>query len=145
MRILGIDPGSRLTGFGVINVMRNGRLQYVASGAQWVEERWHPRAHAWIGEALERLSLAPPTRGEPHLIRPWHHQRPVRREGNPIQPGFVVEQVALQRALDQRVGGEARARRVRFERAELRDDAPDLLFAPGDGVCSFALLLAQTA
>lgn len=32
MRILGIDPGSRLTGFGVINVLRNGRLQYVASG-----------------------------------------------------------------------------------------------------------------
>jgi crossover junction endodeoxyribonuclease RuvC len=32
MRILGIDPGSRLTGFGIINVLRNGRLQYVASG-----------------------------------------------------------------------------------------------------------------
>jgi crossover junction endodeoxyribonuclease RuvC len=32
MRILGIDPGSRLTGFGVVNVLRNGRLQYVASG-----------------------------------------------------------------------------------------------------------------
>ncbi len=32
MRILGIDPGSRLTGFGIVNVLRNGRLQYVASG-----------------------------------------------------------------------------------------------------------------
>ncbi|OGI49038.1 MAG: crossover junction endodeoxyribonuclease RuvC [Candidatus Muproteobacteria bacterium RBG_16_65_34] len=32
MRILGIDPGSRITGFGVVNVLRNGRLQYVASG-----------------------------------------------------------------------------------------------------------------
>jgi len=32
MRILGIDPGSRLTGFGIINVLRNGHLQYVASG-----------------------------------------------------------------------------------------------------------------
>jgi crossover junction endodeoxyribonuclease RuvC len=32
MRILGIDPGSRVTGFGVINVLRDGRLQYVASG-----------------------------------------------------------------------------------------------------------------
>lgn len=32
MRILGIDPGSRFTGFGVINVLRNGRLGYVASG-----------------------------------------------------------------------------------------------------------------
>lgn len=32
MRILGIDPGSRITGFGVVNVLRNGKLQYVASG-----------------------------------------------------------------------------------------------------------------
>lgn len=32
MRILGIDPGSRLTGFGVVNVLRNGRLVYIASG-----------------------------------------------------------------------------------------------------------------
>ena len=26
MRILGIDPGSRLTGFGVVNVLSNGKL-----------------------------------------------------------------------------------------------------------------------
>jgi crossover junction endodeoxyribonuclease RuvC len=32
MRILGIDPGSRITGFGVVNVLRNGKVQYVASG-----------------------------------------------------------------------------------------------------------------
>ncbi len=32
MRILGIDPGSRITGFGVINVLRNGKLMYIASG-----------------------------------------------------------------------------------------------------------------
>jgi crossover junction endodeoxyribonuclease RuvC len=32
MRVLGIDPGSRITGFGVVNVLRNGKLQYVASG-----------------------------------------------------------------------------------------------------------------
>jgi crossover junction endodeoxyribonuclease RuvC len=32
MRILGIDPGSRVTGFGVVEVLRNGKLQYVASG-----------------------------------------------------------------------------------------------------------------
>jgi crossover junction endodeoxyribonuclease RuvC len=32
MRILGIDPGSRITGFGVVQVLRNGRLQYIASG-----------------------------------------------------------------------------------------------------------------
>jgi crossover junction endodeoxyribonuclease RuvC len=32
MRILGIDPGSRLTGFGVVHVLSNGKLSYVASG-----------------------------------------------------------------------------------------------------------------
>jgi crossover junction endodeoxyribonuclease RuvC len=32
MRILGIDPGSRLTGFGVVNVLSSGRITYVASG-----------------------------------------------------------------------------------------------------------------
>lgn len=32
MRILGIDPGSRLTGFGVIQVLRSGKVSYVASG-----------------------------------------------------------------------------------------------------------------
>lgn len=32
MRILGIDPGSRFTGFGVITVLRNGKLGYIASG-----------------------------------------------------------------------------------------------------------------
>lgn len=32
MRVLGIDPGSRVTGFGVVQVLRNGKLQYVTSG-----------------------------------------------------------------------------------------------------------------
>jgi crossover junction endodeoxyribonuclease RuvC len=32
MRVLGIDPGSRITGFGIVQVLRNGRLQYVTSG-----------------------------------------------------------------------------------------------------------------
>jgi crossover junction endodeoxyribonuclease RuvC len=32
MRILGIDPGSRLTGFGVVHVLSSGKLDYVASG-----------------------------------------------------------------------------------------------------------------
>ena len=32
MRILGIDPGSRITGFGVIDVLGAQRSQYVASG-----------------------------------------------------------------------------------------------------------------
>ena len=32
MRILGIDPGSRLTGFGVVQVLSTGKITYVASG-----------------------------------------------------------------------------------------------------------------
>lgn len=32
MRILGIDPGSRLTGFGVVHVLSTGKISYVASG-----------------------------------------------------------------------------------------------------------------
>ncbi|MDH5649504.1 MAG: crossover junction endodeoxyribonuclease RuvC [Gammaproteobacteria bacterium] len=32
MRILGIDPGSRITGYGVVNVLRNGKVTYVDSG-----------------------------------------------------------------------------------------------------------------
>jgi crossover junction endodeoxyribonuclease RuvC len=32
MRVLGIDPGSRVTGFGVVQVLRSGRLQYITSG-----------------------------------------------------------------------------------------------------------------
>jgi len=32
MRVLGVDPGSRVTGFGVVDVASNGRLHYVASG-----------------------------------------------------------------------------------------------------------------
>lgn len=32
MRILGIDPGSRLTGFGVVHVLSTGKIQYVTSG-----------------------------------------------------------------------------------------------------------------
>ena len=32
MRILGIDPGSRLTGFGVVQVLSSGKVSYVASG-----------------------------------------------------------------------------------------------------------------
>ena len=32
MRVLGIDPGSRLTGFGVVNVMRSGKMHYISSG-----------------------------------------------------------------------------------------------------------------
>lgn len=46
MRILGIDPGSRLTGFGVIDIA-GGEASYVASGA----------IHSAKGEFSERLKL----------------------------------------------------------------------------------------
>jgi crossover junction endodeoxyribonuclease RuvC len=45
MRILGIDPGSRVTGFGVVQVLRNGRIEYIASGCVRVPQ----------GELAERL------------------------------------------------------------------------------------------
>lgn len=32
MRILGIDPGSRFTGFGVVNILSSGKITYIASG-----------------------------------------------------------------------------------------------------------------
>ncbi len=32
MRILGIDPGSRITGFGLVSVLSSGEIAYVASG-----------------------------------------------------------------------------------------------------------------
>lgn len=32
MRILGIDPGSRITGFGVVHMLSNGKVRYIASG-----------------------------------------------------------------------------------------------------------------
>ncbi len=32
MRILGIDPGSRLTGFGVVQILSSGKISYIASG-----------------------------------------------------------------------------------------------------------------
>ena len=45
MRVLGIDPGSRVTGFGVVQVLRNGRLEYIASGCVRVPQ----------GELADRL------------------------------------------------------------------------------------------
>ena len=32
MRVLGIDPGSRITGFGIVQVSATGKIQYIASG-----------------------------------------------------------------------------------------------------------------
>ncbi len=47
MRVLGIDPGSRVTGFGVVNLLSSGRLEYVASGCVRVP----------AGELAERLRV----------------------------------------------------------------------------------------
>ena len=41
MRVLGIDPGSRITGFGVIDI-NNGKLQYVTSGCIKMKEKELP-------------------------------------------------------------------------------------------------------
>ena len=48
MRVLGIDPGSRVTGFGVVQVLRNGRIEYVASGCVRV-------ATGGLGERLKTV------------------------------------------------------------------------------------------
>ncbi|MEM7542199.1 MAG: crossover junction endodeoxyribonuclease RuvC [Pseudomonadota bacterium] len=56
--ILGIDPGSRITGFGVVR-MDGHRAEYVEAGCIKVTDRSLPRRLAEIfselGEAIERL------------------------------------------------------------------------------------------
>lgn len=52
-RILGIDPGSRITGYGVIEVDR-GRLLYIACGTI-VTDRKHPFAHR-LNEIFDGLN-----------------------------------------------------------------------------------------
>ncbi len=52
-RILGIDPGSRITGYGVIEVDR-GRLQYIACGTI-VTDRKHPFAYR-LNEIFDGLN-----------------------------------------------------------------------------------------
>jgi crossover junction endodeoxyribonuclease RuvC len=52
-RILGIDPGSRITGYGVIEVDR-GRLCFVACGTV-VTDRRHPFAHR-LNEIFDGLN-----------------------------------------------------------------------------------------
>ena len=47
MRILGIDPGSRLTGFGVVNILGSGKITYVASGCVRI-----PGAQASLADRL---------------------------------------------------------------------------------------------
>ncbi|KAB2888227.1 MAG: crossover junction endodeoxyribonuclease RuvC [Desulfobulbaceae bacterium] len=52
-RILGIDPGSRVTGYGVIEVDR-GRLHFIACGTI-VTDRKHPFAHR-LNEIFDGLN-----------------------------------------------------------------------------------------
>jgi len=51
MRILGIDPGSRITGFGVVE-LNQGRLRYVASGCIRTQEKEFPLRLKVIFEEL---------------------------------------------------------------------------------------------
>jgi crossover junction endodeoxyribonuclease RuvC len=46
MRILGIDPGFRVTGFGVVQILRNGKLSYITSGCIKIK-----------GDLAERLQI----------------------------------------------------------------------------------------
>ena len=59
MLILGIDPGSRITGYGVINVV-GARNEYVASGCIRISGEGLPQrlqqVYAGISEIIERYS-----------------------------------------------------------------------------------------
>jgi len=55
MRILGIDPGLRLTGFGVIEQHERGRLVYVASGVIRVPDGALPARLATIFEQVSEV------------------------------------------------------------------------------------------
>ena len=54
MRILGIDPGSRVTGFGVIEVIQ-GRVDYITSGCIRVEGRALPQKLKSIFNSVEEI------------------------------------------------------------------------------------------
>jgi crossover junction endodeoxyribonuclease RuvC len=56
MRILGIDPGSRITGFGVIEVMAGGKLAYQASGCIRVPASDLPSRLKVIFEGVTQLT-----------------------------------------------------------------------------------------
>ena len=57
LRILGIDPGLRLTGFGVIERRDRGQLVYVASGVIRVPDGELPTRLAAIFTQLRDLSF----------------------------------------------------------------------------------------
>ncbi len=55
MRILGIDPGSRITGFGVIEV-KQGRIQYVTSGCVRVSGSDFPLRLKEVFDGVRQIS-----------------------------------------------------------------------------------------
>ncbi len=55
MRILGIDPGSRITGFGVIDVEK-GRITYVTSGCVRVAAKEFPLRLKEVFDGVRQIS-----------------------------------------------------------------------------------------
>src|SRR3569623_1786557 len=53
-RILGIDPGSRVTGYGIIE-LQGRESRYVASGCERMEQEEFPARQRAIVDALSRL------------------------------------------------------------------------------------------
>ena len=53
VRILGIDPGSRLTGFGIIELLDDGQMRYINSGCIRLS---HAKHHLRLVEIFEALS-----------------------------------------------------------------------------------------
>ena len=60
MRVLGIDPGSRITGFGMVGVASDGGLSYIGSGC----------VHADTGNPSQRLKSI--YDGVSEIIRSYH-------------------------------------------------------------------------
>ena len=52
-RILGIDPGSRICGYGLVETGRRGRLEYVECGVLTAPEAWPMEAR--LGEIARSL------------------------------------------------------------------------------------------
>ncbi len=55
-RILGIDPGSRITGYGVIEVDEKGRYRYIASGSIKVKADNFPQRLKQIFDGVSELT-----------------------------------------------------------------------------------------
>lgn len=54
MRILGVDPGSRITGFGVVEI-ENGKLRYVTSGCIKMKDKGLPARLKTIFEGMSEI------------------------------------------------------------------------------------------